>query len=104
MLMISPAASAAIETVLAAPEVPEGAGLRLATAGHTERGVAIALHIAERPAPDDEVVESAGGTGVFLDPQAAGLLGDQILDAEFEGDRVAFSIHPYPVNGNRRLE
>jgi len=49
------------------------------------------LSIAEMPAEDDEVVEEQGAR-VFLEPEAASLLDDKVLDANIEQDRVAFTI------------
>jgi iron-sulfur cluster assembly protein len=43
------------------------------------------------PAEDDEVVEEQGAR-VFLEPEAASLLDDKVLDASVEQDQVAFTI------------
>jgi Fe-S cluster assembly iron-binding protein IscA len=43
------------------------------------------------PAEDDEVIEEHGAR-VFLEPAAASLLDDKVLDANVEEDRVAFTI------------
>ena len=44
-----------------------------------------------RPGEGDEVVRE-GGAVVFLDPTAAELLADKILDAHAHGDHVHFSL------------
>jgi iron-sulfur cluster assembly protein len=49
------------------------------------------LSVAEMPAEDDEVVEEQGAR-VFLEPEAASLLDDKVLDARIDQDRVAFTI------------
>jgi iron-sulfur cluster assembly protein len=43
------------------------------------------------PAEDDGVIEEAGAR-VFLDPGAASLLDDKVLDAEVAEGQVAFTI------------
>jgi len=43
------------------------------------------------PGEDDEVVEEQGAR-VFLDPAAASLLEDKVLDASLEQNQVAFTI------------
>jgi iron-sulfur cluster assembly protein len=43
------------------------------------------------PAEDDEVIEEQGAR-VFLEPEAAALLDDKVLDASVEHNQVAFTI------------
>jgi iron-sulfur cluster assembly protein len=43
------------------------------------------------PAEDDEVIEEQGAR-VFLEPEAAALLDDKVLDATVEQNQVAFTI------------
>jgi iron-sulfur cluster assembly protein len=43
------------------------------------------------PAEDDEVIEEQGAR-VFLEPDAASLLGDKALDASVKENQVAFTI------------
>jgi Fe-S cluster assembly iron-binding protein IscA len=43
------------------------------------------------PAEDDEVIEEQGAS-VFLEPEAAALLDDKVLDATVEHNQVAFTI------------
>jgi iron-sulfur cluster assembly protein len=49
------------------------------------------LRVVSLPAEDDEVIEERGAR-VFLEPEAASLLGDMVLDASVEQNRVAFTI------------
>lgn len=76
MLTISESAAEVIKMVLAGGDSPESSGLRIAPAGE-----GLQASIAEEPQSDDEVVEGSG-VKVFLEPQAASLLGDKVLDAE----------------------
>jgi iron-sulfur cluster assembly protein len=45
----------------------------------------------ESPNVDDRVIEEAG-VRVFVEPEAALILEDKILDATVVGDRVQFSL------------
>lgn len=101
MLAISPAATAAISSVLSAPDVPEGSGLRLWCSDVDEDRVAIQLGVASRPEPEDEILETGAGMDVFVEGETLELLDDKTLDAEFDVDRVVFAIRPQPLNGNR---
>jgi len=49
------------------------------------------LSVVALPGEDDEVIEEQGAR-LFLDPEAASLLGDKILDARIESNQVAFTI------------
>jgi iron-sulfur cluster assembly protein len=102
MLTISPAASAAITTVLSAPEVPDGAGVRLAPGRPRAEGIAIEFAVVEHPEPDDEVLDTGTGADVFLDHDVVDLLDDQVLDAEFQSDAVSFAIRPQSLNGHHQ--
>ena len=43
------------------------------------------------PAEDDEMIEEQGAR-LFLEPEAASLLDDKVLDASVEQDQVALTI------------
>jgi iron-sulfur cluster assembly protein len=49
------------------------------------------LGVVPMPAEDDEVIEEQGAR-LFLEPEAASLLDDKVLDADLDQDRVAFTI------------
>jgi iron-sulfur cluster assembly protein len=49
------------------------------------------LSVVPLPAEDDEVIEEQG-VRVFLEQEAASLLGDKVLDATVEQNQVAFTI------------
>jgi iron-sulfur cluster assembly protein len=71
-------------------EASETAGLRL-VAEQTGMAANFHLSVTQLPAEDDEVVEEEGAR-VFLEPEAASLLDDKVLDANVEQNRVAFTI------------
>src|SRR5215211_3156903 len=71
MLVISESAAEAIRGLIAGPEVPQGAGLRIvAQPAAGGENVGLELAVAAAPAEDDAVVEEQGAQ-VFLEPQAA---------------------------------
>ena len=97
MLAISSAASAAINDALADAEVPDGAGLRLAAGPPTERGVAIEISFVTTAEPSDQVIETGAPADVFVEPVAAELLDDQVLDADVQPDgAISFALHAKP--------
>jgi iron-sulfur cluster assembly protein len=49
------------------------------------------LSVVTLPAEDDEVIEEQGAR-VFLEPEAALLLDDKVLDVSVEQNQVAFTI------------
>jgi iron-sulfur cluster assembly protein len=91
MLALTDNAVEAVQEILASSdEVPEAGGLRLVAEPAGGR-MNFQLSVVALPAEDDEVVD-AEGARVFLDPEAASLLGDKILDASIESNQVAFTI------------
>jgi Fe-S cluster assembly iron-binding protein IscA len=101
MLAISPNASEAISRALEGADVPDGAGLRLATGAHSERGVAIEISFVTEAEPADQVIETSAPVDVFVEPVAARVLEDQVLEAELQPDgAIAFSLSgPASTNG-----
>jgi Fe-S cluster assembly iron-binding protein IscA len=76
--------------VSSSDELPETGGLRLAT----ERAgtqTTLQLSVVALPAEDDEVIEEHGAR-VFLEPEAAVVLDDKVLDARIEQNQVEFTI------------
>jgi Fe-S cluster assembly iron-binding protein IscA len=49
------------------------------------------VSVVRLPAEDDEVIEEQGAR-VFLEPEAAALLDDKVLNASVEHNQVAFMI------------
>ena len=90
MLTITDTAAEAIRGIVAAPEIPDGAGLRIAT--QPDGGAAaLEVTVAEQPAETDQVVSEAGAR-VFVEADAVPLLDDKLLDAQIEGTRVGFTL------------
>jgi iron-sulfur cluster assembly protein len=76
--------------VLSSDEVSETSGLRM-VAEQTGMQTSLQLSVVPLPAEDDEVIEEQGAR-VFLEPEAASLLDDKVLDASVVQDQVAFTI------------
>jgi iron-sulfur cluster assembly protein len=91
VLTISPTASEAIRGLVTSSELPEGAGVRIATGPSELPGTSLELSLVTQPRETDEVVEETGAT-VYVEPDLAPLLEDKELDAKVEGDSVAFRV------------
>jgi Fe-S cluster assembly iron-binding protein IscA len=93
MLAVTEEAASAIDGILASPELPDKAGMRITTEiGLTEEGAprtALRFTVVETPEANDQVIEDAP---VFVEPEAAALLDDKVLDADVAGDQVHFDV------------
>jgi Fe-S cluster assembly iron-binding protein IscA len=91
MLALTDNAVEAVQEILSSSdEAPEIGGLRL-VAEPAGAQMNFQLSVVALPAEDDEVIEEQGAR-VFLDPEAASLLEDKVLDARIESNQVAFTI------------
>lgn len=91
MLALTESAVDAVKRIVeSSDEASETAGLRL-VAEQTGMEANLQLSVTRLPAEDDEVIEEEGAR-VFLEPAAASLLDDKVLDASIEQNRVAFMI------------
>ena len=92
MLVLSENASTAIRNLVERPELPEVSGLRIAA----EEGGSGSLGVWTVGVPEegDQVVEDEGAR-VFLEPSAAVMLDDKVLDATVdEQGRIGFVLRP----------
>jgi Fe-S cluster assembly iron-binding protein IscA len=78
MLAITDTAAEAIKSLTIDADLPDGGGLRIA-APDPDQGLELSL--AGRPDADD-VVLSGDGIAVFLEPIAAEVLEDKVLDVQ----------------------
>ena len=81
--------------MVAAEDAPEGAGVRISQGVGADGQPAVGLALAPAPEPGDAVVEDAN-VPVFLASEVADLLDDKILDAEVNGDQIAFRLGEQP--------
>lgn len=86
MLAITETAAQAINTLVASSDLPEGAGLRIASQAD-EQSEGLALSVAPAPADDDTVLQG-GGANVFLEPTAAQVLDEMVLDVQAVPDET----------------
>jgi Fe-S cluster assembly iron-binding protein IscA len=84
------AVEAVKDIVSSSSEVSETGGLRL-SAERVGSQASFKLTVAPRPAQDDAVIEEHGAR-VFVDPDAAALLDDKMLDATVDQNQVAFTV------------
>jgi Fe-S cluster assembly iron-binding protein IscA len=78
MLAITDNAAEAIKSLTSDAELPDGGGLRI-SAPDPEQGLELTL--AGQPAAED-VVLAGEGVSVFLEPMAAQVLDDKVLDVQ----------------------
>jgi Fe-S cluster assembly iron-binding protein IscA len=76
-----------IKDLTTQPEIPQGAGLRIAPA--PDGSGELQLSLQGEPAPGDQVID-AEGARLFLEPATANLLADQILDAQVSDGGTGF--------------
>jgi iron-sulfur cluster assembly protein len=88
VLTLTPTAAEVVRTLVDQSSSPESGGLRIA-AEDGDAGVELELSLVVEPEALDETVEQEGAT-VYLDPGAAQLLDDKLLDAQVAEDHVTF--------------
>jgi iron-sulfur cluster assembly protein len=90
VLTLTPTAAEVVRTLVEQSPAPESGGLRIA-ASTDDGGESVELELALVEEPDalDETIEQEGAT-VYLDPDAAELLDDKLLDARVADDHVTF--------------
>jgi Fe-S cluster assembly iron-binding protein IscA len=91
MLTLTEAAKGMVRDMVSAGDAPEGSGLRIAIVHDDGEGADLSLELASEPADGDQVLDE-DGLRLFLEPEAASLLDDKILDAEPHGDHYHFRL------------
>jgi iron-sulfur cluster assembly protein len=91
VLALTDSAVQAVRDIVSSSQEPsETGGLRMVAEG-AGADTTFGLSVVPLPAEGDEVVEEQDAR-VFLEPEAAALLDDKVLDARVEQNRVAFTI------------
>jgi iron-sulfur cluster assembly protein len=91
LLALTDSAVEAVKSIISSSdEASETSGLRM-VAEREGTQANFHLDVVTLPAEDDEVIDEQGAR-VFLEPEAASLLDDKVLDASVEQDQVAFTI------------
>jgi Fe-S cluster assembly iron-binding protein IscA len=91
MLTLTESAREMVRDMVESGSAPEGSGLRIATTETDDGQPVLALELTAAPAEGDQVVDE-DGTRVFLEPEAASLLDDKILDAQRHDDHYHFTL------------
>jgi iron-sulfur cluster assembly protein len=91
MLTLTDAAKEMVRDMVSGGDAPVGSGLRIAVVHDDGEGADLSIEVAGEPAEGDQVLEE-DGTRVFLEPEAASLLDDKILDAERHDDHYHFRL------------
>ena len=94
MLTLTPDATDAIEGILRAPGIPDGAGIRIAAAAPTNSAAAateLQVTVAAEPDDSDHLIEEEGAR-VFVEDTIADALKDKQLDADIVDESVRFSL------------
>jgi Fe-S cluster assembly iron-binding protein IscA len=81
MLDVTEQAATVIRAIADRPELPDGAGLRIASDASSDAGLSVAA--VPEPEQGDQVVDEKGAR-VFVDSDLAALLDDKILDARVD--------------------
>jgi len=89
VLHLTPTAAEVVRSLVEQSEAPDSGGLRIAASDTSVEGVELELSLVGEPEALDETVEQEGAT-VYLDPGAAELLDDKLLDAQVADDHVTF--------------
>ncbi|WP_018681143.1 hypothetical protein [Actinokineospora enzanensis] len=102
MLAVTEAAAEAISALTAQDGVPDTGGLRFTLAAQETEGAPLAVSLAPAPAEGDQVVPANAGAQVFLEPGAAELLSDKVLDVQPDAEgQLNFAVltRPDPTRG-----
>ncbi len=92
MLTITTAAGDVLESIGLSREIPPAGGLRLAFAPGRNGQPGLTMTIVDEPEPRDAVLDGTA-VSLFVQPQAAALLDDKVLDVEAdESGRPSFVI------------
>ena len=89
VLTLTHTAAEVVRSLVEQSEAPDSGGLRIAAGDNAVDGVELELSLVIEPEALDETVEQEGAT-VYLDPGAAELLDDKLLDAQVAEDHVTF--------------
>jgi hypothetical protein len=94
VLTLTPTASAAVHALLDHPDLPDSSGVRLQSHTDAAGRPGIGIEVVSAPIDGDQLVSAGDGDDVYLSADVAPVLDDQVLDAELDERRVAFSLRP----------
>jgi Fe-S cluster assembly iron-binding protein IscA len=92
MLTLTPTATEAVRHIVArAPVDDDTGGLRIAPGEPAEPGASLQMTLVDGPEAADQDI-SDGDAHVYIDPRAAEVLDDKVLDAEVRDGSIAFGV------------
>lgn len=105
MLTLTPTASEAIRQLTdQVPTEDATPGVRIAPGVAPDgEGTALELSLVVAPESSDKTIETEGAT-VYLEPEAAELLDDKVLDAEVRDEGVAFEVREQGAMGDPSMD
>ena len=106
MLTLTPNAEEAIRLIVSSGPVDDDTGgLRIAPGEPTPEGVPLEISLVDVPSQGDQDA-GAPAAHVYLDPRAAEVLDDKLLDAQVEDGNVGFALLDAPggMNGGAPTE
>jgi iron-sulfur cluster assembly protein len=105
MVALTPTAAEAVEAIVSQSELPDTAGLRIATQPVSENSsgpqAELRLDLVTEPEPEDAVVE---GTPLYVEPATAELLENMVIDADLKENQIQFSIRQQPEGSGEQPE
>ena len=103
MVALTPTAAEAVEAIVSQSELPDTAGLRIATQPVSENssGPQAELRLDLVTEPEDAVVE---GTPLYVEPATAELLENMVIDADLKENQIQFSIRQQPEGSGEQPE
>jgi Fe-S cluster assembly iron-binding protein IscA len=97
MLAMTEAAAEAISALTAQEGQKETGGLRFAVQDRANDGAQLAVSVAPAPEEGDQVLGTEAGAKVFLEPEAAQVLDDKVLDVRQDDDgQLSFAVLQQP--------
>ena len=85
MLIVTPAANDALDSIAAARSLPENGGMRLAFVPDNDGQAHLSMTIVDEPQPQDESVGERD-VSLFLEPDTVPLLDDKVLDVQADDE------------------
>jgi Fe-S cluster assembly iron-binding protein IscA len=102
VLTLTPNATETIERILASPELPDGAGIRITPSTQAMDGASggnLKLVVAEEPSDGDQVIDEHGAR-VFVQDSVADYLDDMLLDAGIVDEQIHFMLAAHPSDAS----
>lgn len=93
MLMLTPTAVEALDSIVESAPVSDAAGVRISRQLSSDGEPALALSLVEEPESTDQILDTEGEhVPVYVEDGAAPALDDKILDAQVQDGQVAFVV------------